>query len=75
MKTMTCKQMGGPCDEEFSGETLDQIVAMGSEHVSAATDEEHKAAQDMMAEAQKDPAKAAAWFKEVSEKFASMQTM
>ena len=26
MKTMTCKQMGGPCDQAFSGETADDVI-------------------------------------------------
>jgi len=32
MKTMTCKQTGGVCDEEFHGETLDEIGEMSKKH-------------------------------------------
>ena len=26
MKTMTCKQMGGPCDAAFHGNTADEVI-------------------------------------------------
>ena len=26
MKTMTCEQMGGPCDAAFHGETADEVI-------------------------------------------------
>jgi hypothetical protein len=33
MKTMTCKQMGGPCDTELHGETPDEMIASGAKHI------------------------------------------
>ena len=32
MKTMTCKQLGGPCDKEFHAETFNEMVAMSQKH-------------------------------------------
>jgi hypothetical protein len=32
MKTMTCKQLDGPCDEEFHAETFDEMVEMSQKH-------------------------------------------
>lgn len=32
MKTMTCKQLGGACDQTFSGTTFDEIAMMVSKH-------------------------------------------
>ena len=32
MKTMTCKQMGGVCDESFSAETFEQMVELSKQH-------------------------------------------
>ena len=32
MKTMTCKQMGGACDESFSAETFEQMVELSKQH-------------------------------------------
>lgn len=33
MKTMTCKQLGGACDEELSAETWDDMVKTMTRHV------------------------------------------
>ena len=33
MKTMTCKQLGGACDEAFNANTFDEIVSMSKDHV------------------------------------------
>jgi hypothetical protein len=32
MKTMTCKQLGGACDEAFSAHTFDELAMMVSKH-------------------------------------------
>lgn len=32
MKTMTCKQMGGACDETFSAETFEEMAALSKAH-------------------------------------------
>ena len=32
MKTMTCKQMGGACDESFSAETFAEMVELSKQH-------------------------------------------
>lgn len=42
MKTITCRQMGGVCDEGISGETPDEVMNKGYAHVQNATDEAHK---------------------------------
>lgn len=70
-KKITCKQMGGPCDFEITGETPEEIMQKGGEHVNqmADTDEGHKAAKDMMDNS--DDAAKAEWFKTFNETFAS----
>lgn len=40
MKTFTCKELGGICDETFSGETLEEIINKGAAHMMA--DKAHK---------------------------------
>lgn len=35
MKTMTCAQMGGMCEEEVSGETKEELLANGMEHLES----------------------------------------
>ena len=32
MKTMTCKQMGGACDETFSASTFEEMVELSKAH-------------------------------------------
>lgn len=32
MKTMTCKQLGGACDLEFTAETFEEIAEMSKKH-------------------------------------------
>ena len=32
MKTMTCKQLGGACDLEFSAETFDEMAELSKQH-------------------------------------------
>lgn len=32
MKTMTCKQLGGACDQTFNASTFDEIAMMVSKH-------------------------------------------
>jgi len=32
MKTMTCKQLGGACDQTFSANSFDEIAMMVSKH-------------------------------------------
>jgi len=32
MKTMTCKQLGGACDHEFTAETFEEMAEMSKKH-------------------------------------------
>ena len=32
MKTMTCKQLGGACDNEFHANSFDEIAGMSKQH-------------------------------------------
>ena len=36
MKTMTCAQMGGPCDTAISAETKDEMMSKGMAHIEEA---------------------------------------
>jgi predicted small metal-binding protein len=63
MKTMTCAQMGGPCDAKIMGSTKDEMMANAMAHLEAAHPE---MAADVKA-APKDDPKMVAW----NEKFAA----
>ncbi len=36
MKTITCRQMGGMCDEPISGNTPEELIGVGMEHLKVA---------------------------------------
>jgi predicted small metal-binding protein len=36
MKTMTCSQMGGMCEEKITGATEEEMMANGMKHLEAA---------------------------------------
>jgi predicted small metal-binding protein len=36
MKTLTCKQLGGPCDEAISAETKEEMMNKGMAHLASA---------------------------------------
>lgn len=64
MKTMTCREMGGPCDEAFHGETSEEIMNAGAAHLKEMAqkgDEGHMAAQKMMDDASTNPDAAKVW--------------
>ncbi len=49
MKTMTCKQLGGPCDLELRGETADEVINLQDQHLKdavAAGDTAHEPARE-----------------------------
>ena len=53
MKTMTCKQLGGACDKEFTAATFNEIAAMSKQHgkeMFDAGDEAHLQAMTAMRE-------------------------
>lgn len=67
MKKLTCKDVGGACDEVLSGETLDELGAMAKKHAMAANDDAHK---EKMAEmAAKSAEERAAFWQEMTAKF------
>jgi predicted small metal-binding protein len=77
MKTMTCKQMGGPCDAPLHGNSADEVMAEGAKHIeemAAAGDEGHKQVKAMMDAMQKDPnsAENRQWFEKFSADFAAL---
>lgn len=64
MKTMTCAQMGGPCDASMDAETPDEMMGKGMEHLESAHPE---MAADVKATPKDDP-RMVSWF----EKFMQM---
>ena len=75
MKTMTCKQMGGPCDFPFHGDKADEVIKAGDKHLKemvAKGDEMHKSALEMMQARWKNPIKGMGWYMKTKKDFAAL---
>ena len=61
MKKLTCRDLGGPCDVEFTGESFDEIGKKSREHVIEQMqkgDEAHLSAANKMRSATPEQQKA-----------------
>ncbi|WP_144210642.1 DUF1059 domain-containing protein [Shewanella donghaensis] len=59
MKTMTCKQLGGACEEVFHAETFEQMVEQSKMHAMAMfqqQDAPHMLVMSQMSHLMQDPA-------------------
>ena len=75
MKTMTCRQMGSPCDKAFSGETADDVINAQDQHLKeavAAGDTAHEPANKDMRGRWKHPIKGMGWYKDTKKAFAAL---
>ncbi len=75
MKTMTCKQMGGPCDVAFQGKTADDVIKMQDKHLKemvAAGDETHQNARKAMQGRWKNPIAGMGWYLRTKKAFAAL---
>ena len=75
MKTMTCRQMDGPCDSSFHGNTADDVIKAQDRHLKdmvASGDEAHKSALEMMKARWKNPLKGMGWYIKTQRAFAAL---
>lgn len=75
MKTMTCKQLGGPCDVEHHGETADEVIKAQDRHLNDAVeggDGAHQPALNDMKGRWKHPVKGMGWYKAAKRDFAAL---
>lgn len=77
MKTMTCKQMGGPdsCTMAFHGSNADEVIKAQDAHLKEVTangDDTHKQAQDEMAARWADPKAGMEWYQKIQNDFAAL---
>ena len=75
MKTMTCKQLGGPCDLEHHGQTADEVIKAQDRHlkdVVAAGDAAHESAFKDMRKRWRHPIANMGWYKETKREFAAL---
>jgi len=72
MKTMTCRQLGGACDEQFQAATFEEMAEMSKSHAMAMFsqgDEAHLQAAEKMKGLMQDPAAMQAWFESRRKEF------
>jgi hypothetical protein len=75
MKTMTCKQMGGPCDTAFLGSSADEVIKAEDKHLKervASGDETHQSALKMMQGRWKNPIAGMGWYMKTRKAFAAL---
>jgi predicted small metal-binding protein len=75
MKTMTCKQLGGPCDFSLRGETADEVIKAQDEHLNeivSTGDETHQDALKAMKGRWRRPVSGMSWYRKTKRDFAAL---
>lgn len=75
MKTMTCRQLGGPCDLAHTGKTADDVIQAQDAHLKDAVahgSAEHQDAADAMAARWKNPIKGMGWYLQAKKDFKAL---
>lgn len=75
MKTMTCKQLGGPCDLPLHGETANEVIKAQDSHLKemvASGDETHQSARKGMKGRWKNPVAGMGWYRKAKRDFAAL---
>lgn len=75
MKSMTCKQLGGACDKEFSANTFEEISEMSKQHgmeMFQKGDEAHLKAMNEMKNLMQNPEAMKEWFDNKRKEFESL---
>ncbi len=75
MKTMTCQQLGGPCDLADHGGTADEVIKAQDRHLKeivAGGDQMHQSALAEMKGRWKHPVASMGWYKKAKRDFAAL---
>lgn len=75
MKTMTCRQLGGPCDTAHTGATADDVIKAQDQHLKdavAAGDRTHGDADREMRGRWRNPVKGMGWYRNAKKAFAAL---
>jgi hypothetical protein len=75
MKTMTCRQLGGPCDLPLSGENANDVIKAQDSHlkeVVAGGDPTHEVALKEMRGRWKNPIAGMGWYRKAKRDFAAL---
>ena len=75
MKTMTCKQLGGPCDVVLRGEKADDVIKLQDKHLKemvASGDQAHEPALKAMKGRWKNPFSGMGWYLKTRRAFGAL---
>ncbi len=75
MKTMTCRQLGGPCDAAHQGQTADEVIKAQDRHLKARVaegDTAHEPALTDMKGRWKHPISGMGWYRKAKRDFAAL---
>jgi predicted small metal-binding protein len=75
MKTMTCKQLGGPCDFPLHGDSADVVIKAQDRHLKeivAGGDQTHERALKEMKGRWKNPIVGMGWYRKTKRDFAAL---
>jgi hypothetical protein len=75
MKTMTCRQLGGACDEKLQANSFEEIAELSKLHgteMFQKKDEAHLIAMQAMGELMQEPEKMKNWFESRKKEFNSL---
>jgi predicted small metal-binding protein len=75
MKTMTCQQLGGPCDYAHHGNNANEVIKAQDSHLKemvATGDETHKGALKEMQGRWKNPLAGMGWYRKAKRDFAAL---
>ncbi len=75
MKTMTCKQLGGPCDHVLQAENANDVIKLQDQHLREAVgagDDTHSKALAEMKGRWKHPVAGMGWYRKAKRDFAAL---
>ena len=75
MKSMTCRDLGGPCDHQFTGENADVIINAQDKHLKELVkqgDTDHEPAREEMKNRWKHPKQSLTWYSDTKKAFADL---
>ena len=75
MKSMTCRQLGGPCEFAHTGKSADEVIKAQDTHLKDAVaqgDEAHKGALREMKSRWRRPIAGMGWYRKAKRDFADL---
>jgi len=75
MKSMTCQELGGPCEIALQGDTADEIIKKQDKHLKdmvSEGDASHEKANDEMRSRWKHPVSGMKWYRKTKRDFAAL---